>query len=273
MKKHLTTLLLASLGILSPIGFSFAFDDANLLQPAEQTTNFESIRVGVAGQGGVTFFNGSVLNEEGPYVIADDLRVDGSIWRGPSKGTSDGQPLKIADTLMPALTNANDMGNNTMRWKDIYYQGDLHGGNANIDELTVGGGSGNSGVTINNNGNVQIDGDVTQERNSEGLIKANAHMHGSAEGCSINKQYNSQGTQIGCTRESQGNYLIDFNFDISDRYIQVTPSREISGFWFENFYVAMLEYRESYNDNQVRVRLYSVEYDNQVDLDFYISVF
>jgi len=143
MKNKTIILLIIMLGVLSPVGFSFASDDAKLLQPAEATTNFESIRVGVAGQGGVTFFNGSVLNEEGPYVVADDLRVDGMIWRGPSKGISDGQPLKIADTLMPALTDINDIGMEDYRWRNAYLFGDLEvGGNINI------------------NGNISLDGTV-----------------------------------------------------------------------------------------------------------------
>ena len=45
------------------------------------TTDLESLRVGTAGSGGVTFFNGSVVNESGPVVVADDLRVDGRITR------------------------------------------------------------------------------------------------------------------------------------------------------------------------------------------------
>ena len=62
---------------------------------ATATTQFDSLRVGKANQGGVTFFNGSIVNESGPVTVADDLRVDGVITRL----NDDAKPVKVGDDL------------------------------------------------------------------------------------------------------------------------------------------------------------------------------
>lgn len=91
------------------------------LIPAGATTNMESLRVGVAGQGGVTFFNGTVLNEgTDPFTIGDDMRIDGEIWRTEKGGAN---PLKISDSVIPTLTNMNDFGSEDNRWRTIYSGG------------------------------------------------------------------------------------------------------------------------------------------------------
>jgi len=67
------------------------------------TGRFDSIYIGsTTGEGGVTFFNGTMINaSEGdvPLTIGDDLRVDGMIWRGPSRGTADDMPLNLTSRL------------------------------------------------------------------------------------------------------------------------------------------------------------------------------
>lgn len=267
--KELLIIIAAAFGIFLVAGLASASNAETLqpsedgLQPAEQTTNFESIRVGVAGQGGVTFFNGSVLNEEGPYVIADDLRVDGAIWRGPSKGTGDNQPLKIADTLMPALDNVNDIGMGDNQWRNIYYRDTLQGGSAHVEELTadtgrianellvsdyisVGGGYGNTGATIDTDGNIVtdghlvaagaqlsggidvgeigVDGALNQPFSEHGAVKATIYYTPVAPTV-CGRSWRSEGT-VNCTRTGTGAVNIDFSSDVNYNYWQVTTAGE-----------------------------------------------
>ncbi|MFC1618169.1 hypothetical protein ACFL2B_02720, partial [Patescibacteria group bacterium] len=66
----------------------------------------KGITIGVQGSGGVTFFNGTMINdtkdEDGngiPLTAGDDFRIDGEIWRGVNSGTEDDMPVKINDDL------------------------------------------------------------------------------------------------------------------------------------------------------------------------------
>ena len=117
MKTKLLGKLIIVFGVFLLVGVASA-SDANVLQPASATTNLESLRVGVAGQGGVTFFNGTVLNEgTAPFTIGDDMRVDGKSYRVEEGGSNH---LKYADTLMPTENNKYSLGTSTNRWKNIY---------------------------------------------------------------------------------------------------------------------------------------------------------
>lgn len=112
---------------------------AEIIQPAsiiynENMTvngelNVKSLRVGSEGVGGVTYFNGTIVNvgQDIPVTFGDDVRIDGEIWRGPSKGQADGQPLKFSDSLTPTDTNNYNLGFSNKRWKDLYLAGLLYG--------------------------------------------------------------------------------------------------------------------------------------------------
>ena len=70
------------------------------------TLEVDSLKVGRQGEGGVTYFNGTLINEttdsEGngvPVTYGDDVRIDGSVWRGAVRGTGDTSPFKIDDNL------------------------------------------------------------------------------------------------------------------------------------------------------------------------------
>ncbi len=74
----------------------------------------DSIKVGAQGVGGVTYFNGTIVNSTtgsnntgNPIAIGDDLRVDGTLFRGGTQGPGDNLPLKLND-------DANLYGNLTM---------------------------------------------------------------------------------------------------------------------------------------------------------------
>lgn len=138
MKTKIISFFVVFLGIFAFFGLSQA-STTEIIQPAsivynENMTvngelNVNSLRVGSEGIGGVTYFNGTIVNigTQIPVTIGDDLRVDGMIWRGPSKGTSDGQALKIGDSMYPAITNTNSLGSTNKRWRDLFLAGALFG--------------------------------------------------------------------------------------------------------------------------------------------------
>jgi len=227
--------------------------DADLLQPASDITynenvdingslNVDSLRVGTAGSGGVTFFNGTVLNEGAdPFTVGDDMRVDGEIWRTEKGGAN---PIKISDHVIPTLNNSNDFGDSSHRWKNIYAKdGDFSEG------VLVGGGYGNSGVTISSTGSLYVDdsstfkynvevkqglsvtksvnvgtflavqGDIKQNSDSYGSVKAMVMCNASSDG-----EIKERGpSNIECDWVGTGVYTVDFGFDISDNFYQATP--------------------------------------------------
>jgi len=140
---------------------------ADELQPAGDSMNVSSLRVGSAGEGGVTFFNGSIINEAGALTIADDVRIDGVIFRTEVGGDN---PVKIADSVIPTVDSGFDslyqdnnggymLGSEVYRWRDVYAQwGDFS------NDLTVGGGHGGltsgNGATIMDNGDIFTNGGV-----------------------------------------------------------------------------------------------------------------
>ena len=80
---------------------------------------FDSIRVGRAGVGGVTFFNGTIVNETewlpgygNPVTFGDDVRIDGRIWNGDIQGSGFAPPVIIDDDLRVEGTiyQENDWG-------------------------------------------------------------------------------------------------------------------------------------------------------------------
>ncbi len=141
------------------ISFAFVFsvfllskpvlaDDVKILQPASivnyndelvvnNTARFDSIYVGKQGAGGVTFFNGTIINNttnvdtgaDMPVTFGDNVRIDGYLFGGPSLGYSDERALKIGDHIYPGLDASNDIGKDTYRFRDGYFSGNLTVGN------------------------------------------------------------------------------------------------------------------------------------------------
>ena len=112
-------------GVFAVVG-SVSAADADLVQPAEvavfneevqvngtlqvaEPGYFPSIHIGSteAGVGGVTYFNGTIINasvdEEGedviPVTFGDSVRIDGTIWRGPETGPADDMPVQVMDDM------------------------------------------------------------------------------------------------------------------------------------------------------------------------------
>src|SRR3990167_7786772 len=91
------------------------------------TTNWfkKGITIGQQGSGGVTYFNGSIVNnttdsngKDNPVTFGDTVRFDGMLYRGSTTGwQNDSTPLQINDnvkvfgsiTVDQASTFANDL--------------------------------------------------------------------------------------------------------------------------------------------------------------------
>ena len=170
---------------------------------------------------------------------------------------------------MPALTNANDIGTETHQWRNIYYEDTLQGGSAHVEELTantgaianeltvadyiaVGGGYGNSGTTLDSNGNLQLDGNIEQDRGMGGAVKAMAYIDGSNTGCVITGSYNYLGQNMTCTRSDTGRYVLDFGFNVHDRFIQYSPWNDPNPATCQGSFVGVSnnrEFKATYRDS------------------------
>lgn len=86
------------------------------------TLMMDSIKIGRQGEGGVTFFNGSIVNQTtnggvgNPVTFGDDVRIDGEIWRTEKGGNN---PIKISDHVVPTIGNTNDFGKIDRRWNSV----------------------------------------------------------------------------------------------------------------------------------------------------------
>ena len=209
MKKTILSLTIF-LGVFFVAGMASA-SDVETLQPASAITynedltvngtgRFDSVYIGKQDIGGVTFFNGTIVNSttgdgdsDNPVTFGDGVRIDGLIWGGPNKGNVTDQALKIADTLLPGLTNINDLGSSSLRWDKIYANNGDFSGKLKVEDViaenvvalnsfetkqvAIGGGFGSSGVDINSAGEMKIDGDIIQSKNSNGVLKAAAYCN------------------------------------------------------------------------------------------------
>ncbi|MFH2105086.1 MAG: hypothetical protein ABII72_02515 [Parcubacteria group bacterium] len=147
--SKLFTALFIVAGLLMVAGVASA-SPADTLQPAspasqpantitynEEVIVNDTIRVNSAyvgsteaGVGGVTFFNGTIVNdavdEDGasviPVTFGDDVRIDGEIYR-TEKGGDD--PIKVTDTIMPTANNTYSLGTSGSRFKNGYLSGSL----------------------------------------------------------------------------------------------------------------------------------------------------
>ncbi len=134
-------LLLNLLAIFTLINLTSA-STIDQLQPAAYTINedltvngtgiFNSIKIGKQNEGGVTFFNGSIVNAtttdgiDNPIAFADNIRIDGILFRTEEGGNN---PLKIGDTLKPNSDNSYDIGQTDSQWRNAYFTGTVSVGN------------------------------------------------------------------------------------------------------------------------------------------------
>ena len=89
-----------------------------------------ALKVGSQGVGGVTFFNGTIVNEttdsdtgaDMPVTFGDNVRIDGAIYRTETGGD---YPIKLADSMIPDTDDTYSLGTADNRFKDGYFSGTL----------------------------------------------------------------------------------------------------------------------------------------------------
>lgn len=98
-----STLVVALAVVGVAVAATPAANDTSLLNKG--TVEVDSLKVGRQGSGGVTFFNGTIVNVtsengvENPVTFGDDVRIDGRVWRGDARGTADSKPFIIEDNV------------------------------------------------------------------------------------------------------------------------------------------------------------------------------
>lgn len=119
--------LILAIGIIA--SFLVCFGVAQATQVFTDAIRVPSLQVGGQGVGGVTYFNGTMINnttdEDGHGIaltIGDDVRIDGGIFRTEVGGDN---PLKISDSLKPTTDAVYSLGESTNRFKDAYLSGTL----------------------------------------------------------------------------------------------------------------------------------------------------
>ncbi len=198
MNKYTKVVLIAGLCALFAIGTSIVVFAADYAQ--RDTDNVftgvvnwfkKGIKIGEQGVGGVTYFNGTIVNNttkggvDNPVTIGDKLRVDDVIYRTEIGGNNH---LKFADTLMPSKDNSYSLDTTGNRWKDVYLSG-------NISQDQDGNGTAKAGVVV---------GD-------EGLIyRAFTNLSDSTPA-------------VTATRLDTGKYRVDFGFKVDNRYLVTSP--------------------------------------------------
>lgn len=145
MKKNIISISLVTIfGLVVISGLAMAAARYNVTSTLGGTSgdyfdlsghwSVQSIKVGEQGVGGVTFFNGTIVNQtvtdEGgdiPVTFGDNVRIDGEIYRSEVGGD---YPIKVADTIMPTTNNTYSLGTSDHQFKDGYFSGDLAVGDA-----------------------------------------------------------------------------------------------------------------------------------------------
>ena len=134
MKKKLAI----ATGIVA--SFLVCFGVANAIQTFDDAIFVPSLHVGSQGEGGVTFFNGTIINNTTdtngngvPVTFGDDVRIDGAIFRTEVGGAN---PLKISDSLRPSSDNTYSFGESDFAFKDGYFDGTLTVANLAVSALS-----------------------------------------------------------------------------------------------------------------------------------------
>lgn len=109
-------LAVSFLSLLVAVGVAAASKEINITEKlggvsgdffnVDGTMLMDSVKIGRQGEGGVTFFNGTIVNSttssgaDNPVTFGDNVRIDGRIHRGLTSG-----PEGSAETPMPVIIN------------------------------------------------------------------------------------------------------------------------------------------------------------------------
>jgi len=116
MKKTITILVVIVASIALTAGIVRAASEYNITRTLggasgdyftlDGTLSVGALKVGAQSVGGVTFFNGSIVNNttnvagaDNPVTFGDNVRIDGRVWRGATAGTGDTMPFIVNDNM------------------------------------------------------------------------------------------------------------------------------------------------------------------------------
>ena len=193
---------------------------------------------------------GPSLGDNMPFIINDDVQITGTLTMAVSDGDGDddgngngtttvtvgditsvvaGGGISVSGGSSGDATVSVDSGgiNNARLADNAVTSAKIVNEtivSADINDGTI------VGADISSSADLSVDaitatGDINQSTGQIGAVKAAAYINGLAAGCSITRSDNSQGASIGCTRTALGVYAIDFNFDLSNSYWQVTAQK------------------------------------------------
>jgi len=124
MKKKLMIALIVTASIALTAGIVNAAATHNVtsqfgpegdIYQVDGTMKMRSLMVGEQDVGGVTYFNGTIINTttnsgaDNPVTFGDNVRIDGRVYRGATAGTSDSQPFIVNDNM--EVTGSLTVGN------------------------------------------------------------------------------------------------------------------------------------------------------------------
>lgn len=120
MKNNIRIFLVVVTSFILTVGIVRAITEFNITSQfggtsgdifdLDGTLKTDSIRIGQQGTGGVTFFNGTIINEttsegaDNPITFGDNVRIDGRVYRGATAGTGDSMPFIVNDNMEVAGT-------------------------------------------------------------------------------------------------------------------------------------------------------------------------
>lgn len=199
-------------GLFLIAGSTSAAYTAEQLQPASdieysETLIVPSIKIGKQGVGGVTFFNGTIVNsttdesgDDNPVTFGDNVRIDGEIFR-TQKGSD---PLKISDSIIPTASLINNLGSDNNRWSVVYSANGDFTGNLGVQGIVdINGGMDVEGTSTI--GNLSSDGWI----NTTGPIVTSANLE-VGEGLNV----------VGGTIYSSEDDYVEFGNPIKPGYIK-----------------------------------------------------
>jgi len=254
--KVLGTLVFVFGITLAVVGVASA-SQADTLQPASvitydeevvvnDTIRVDSAYIGQQDVGGVTFFNGTIVNSttgtddaDNPVTFGDDVRIDGQIYRTEVGGDN---PLKLADSIRPQTTNVYDLGTTDLQMKDGYFAGTVNVGalggtgvvsSANLANDAVTGAKIAAGTIVGSDisssaalsvASVATSGNVVATGNVVGIGAAKALVNIASDGSCV-KSWTFDGSSVTCAAGGiLGAYNVTFGsgFDLTNSYLVVS---------------------------------------------------
>ena len=271
-------ILITVFGLFILVGVASA-STTDILQPAQTITYNEELVVNntlkvnsahigstAAGVGGVTFFNGTMINNSVdtngqstiPLTLGDDVRIDGEIYRTEVGGDN---PLKISDSLRPQRDNHYALGEEDYQWTKMYagegylsslvLTGALTGTNATLTGVLT-------AATATFSGDITAEGDINQNLDDNGAVKAMVRVPADGDCTSTDsRQWTYNDSDITCDYgvTTAATYTVDFAFNLTDRFWTVTPSNEVAGTDVDDTAQADTQWRSTSAD-KLEVTLY-----------------